>query len=701
MNIQPRTPRKNNNSGEKLSKLNTKLLEDRLHSVTQDADAAETNTDINEIAERFISGLMDTEFSSIWFYDEENHQLLRERSTGVREISMHGKQGVLYTCFMTKKEGIYNYLTSEKDFVASVDNPDEIKIKSKIIIPLISNEKFIGIATAYSSVKKIKMFTEDDLELLKAISPYIIDIIGKMHPQAKIEVDLKNDRRSQPSKRAAFEAVKNAKALQESRENSNSESSDEALAFMSNIVHDIRTPANTLYGFLDLLEEQINDPRLKQYLFNAKESAGLINSLTTSILDRVSSQREREKSEKEKIDSIKLFSSIAEMFSSNMYSKKLTYNVFIDPRMPKEIITEPAKLKRIIMNLINNAYKFTPTSKSIDFSVIYNKQDNRLSVSVKDTGIGIPKEKQKEIFEAFKQAEDTTALNYGGTGLGLAISSAYVTDLGGTLKLESEPDKGSDFFFDIPIDSVNNTVAFNPVNTQDMKIAILMDISNKLSANNIAKYLTRMGVDKKQIVGIASSTDCEDDVTHLISFQSKTDAATIEETIAKNIKCLVVEESLFSITKENFHHSCEIISQYSCGIKELYAFLSVEKAPKVLIADDDKISVSLIKTLLDGEFCKISVAEDGEEALNMLVNAQKDGNPFSIAYFDNQMPKINGLEVLKRFREYEKENMLKPMYAVSISGETPKDEDDRKLYNMYATKPFEKEQIRDALYQLS
>ncbi len=644
---------------------------------------------------------MDSEFASVWFYDEENAQLLRERDPdGVREVSLNKKVGVLYKCFMTKTEGIYNYLTSEKDYEVSIDNPDNIKMKSKIMLPLIDHGKFIGIVTAYTSVKKINIFTEDDLELLKTISPYVINAIYKMHPHAKVEVKVENDRRSQPSKRAAFEAVKNAKVLQESRNNS-SESSDETLAFMSNTIHDIRTPANTLFGFLDLLEDQIADPRLKQYLLNAKESAGFINDLTNSILDRISSQRERADSKKEKIDSITFFSGVAQMFSSNMHTKQLDYNVFIDPLMPKIILTEELKFKRVIMNLINNAYKFTPTNKSISFSVIYNKKDHSLSVSVKDTGIGIAKEKQEEIFKAFKQADDSTVLNYGGTGLGLAISSDYVKDLGGEFRLESETDKGSEFSFDVPLEKIDTTTSFQTIDNSDFKIAVIMDASNKPSVNNIAKYLTRMGIDKKQIVGVASPSDCKSDITHLISFQNKTDASHIDELIAKNIKCLVVEESLFSISKDHFHPKCEVMSQYTCYVNELHRFLRVEEAPKVLIVDDDKISVSLIKTLLEGEFCNISVAEDGEQALTSLMDAQKSGNPFSLAYFDNQMPKISGLDVIKKFREYESENKLNPIYAVSISGETPKDKEDKKLYDMYATKPFEKEDIRSALYQLS
>ncbi|WP_324171272.1 response regulator [Sulfurimonas sp.] len=289
----------------------------------------------------------------------------------------------------------------------------------------------------------------------------------------------------------------------------------------------------------------------------------------------------------------------------------------------------------------------------------------------------------------------------GGTGLGLAISSSYVKDLGGFFRLESEIDKGSDFSFNIPVESVDDTASFKLISNKDIKIAILMDTSNKLSANNIARHLTRIGLDKKQIMAVASPSDYKDDITHLIIFQNKTNASVVTDAVANNIKCLIVEESLFSSTKDDFYHSCEIMSQYTSCVNELYAFINIKEAPKVLIVDDDKINVSLIKTLLDGEFCKTSVTGDGEEALNLLINAQKSENGFSLVYLDNQMPSMSGLEVIKKFRQYENEKQIKPIYAVSISGDILKDEEDTKLFDAFATKPFKKEDIREALYKSS
>lgn len=698
----------------KLQKLDTKLLKEQLELATVAINRADNNIEINTIAENLVISLMGSEFSSIWIYDESNSILLRERDHSyIREVSLEEKKGILYKSFMIKHEKIYNYIASERDFVASIDNPDKIRMKSKIILPLIDNDRLVGIVTAYSSVKNIRNFSEDDLELLKAIAPYIIDTIYKMVPDLNNGStkktkdrredktrDKEKDRRREHSKRAEYETLNKVKEIEELR--SEVESSDETLTFMANSVHDIRTPANTLFGFLDLLEDQIHEPRLKEYLQHAKESAGFINELTTSILDRISSQREREQAKKEEVYSAKFFSDIGAMFVSNMYSKKIKFNVYIDPLMPKEIEINPLKLKRVVMNLIGNAYKFTPNGETIEFSVKYKKRDKKITILVKDTGVGIAEDKQIEIFKAFIQAEDTTALNYGGTGLGLAISAGYVKDLGGELKLESELDKGSSFFFDIAVDSKNyDVVCFTPIKNEVIHVGILMDNTNTFSANNIAKQLTRMGVNKSQITAISSTASAPDTMTHLISFQNKTDDSIISYAVARNIKSLIVEEKLFSISKDDVHDSCEIISQYSYFTNVLHPFIDINEMPRVLIVDDDDISVLLIKTILESEFCEIVVARDGERALNLLTKAQKINKPFALAFLDNKMPIMFGSEVMKAFRTYEKDNYLKPVYAVSISGDMLKNLEDRKHFDEYVGKPFKKEDIKRALYHIS
>jgi signal transduction histidine kinase len=330
----------------------------------------------------------------------------------------------------------------------------------------------------------------------------------------------KNEQKAQADKKTYLEDVdKNLSKVQECY--SNTKPPKEMLDYVSGIVHDIRTPANNLSGFLEILYEQIQDERLKEYIYNAQKSAELINDLTTSILDGVSTNREKECEEPTVIKTISYFKEIAEIFSANMYKKKINYNIFIDPLLPKEISLDSSKMKRVIMNLIGNAVKFTPENGSIEFSVRYKQNDKKLHIFVKDSGIGIAKENQEKIFEAFKQAEESTKDEFGGTGLGLSICASYVKEMGGKLLLESELNKGSTFYFDIPMDIKDYAKKFEPINDEEIFISILMDKKNSFVANHIARYLVKVGVNVDKISAINSLDKLNENTTHLIVFESK------------------------------------------------------------------------------------------------------------------------------------------------------------------------------------
>ena len=664
-----------------MKRLNTKLLQQKFSLLSKNIDLAKNNIEINSLVEEFVSSLLDSEFVSLWYFDEERMVLLRQREgEGSRELSLDVKEGVIYNSFMTKEAKIYNYLASDKDYVASIDNPDAIKIKSKIILPLIEKERLVGIVTAYSSVKKIKKFNSEDMELLKALAPYLIQILYKMY-------------KPQESRHQESEVVKNIEAIESHGDSK--ESADTTLQVMANFIHDIRTPSNSLYGFLELLESQIDDKRVKEYITNAKESAGFINELTTSMLERVSMQREKSSSEIKEVESARFFANIAEMFVSNIYAKKISYNIYIDPLLPKVIEIDELKLKRILMNLIGNAYKFTPNGKSIEFSVRYKRDTKELDVRICDEGIGIPKEKQDEIFEAFKQAEDTTSLNYGGTGLGLSICAEYVKDLGGELKLKSEIERGTTFYFTIPLNSKSEDVCCPKIQNSSVKVAVLMSAKNSFCVTNMARYMVRMGLKKENIIAVGTVKDIPSDITNLIVFEHKIDEAA-EYMMHNSLKILVVEEELFSITKEE-NGAYDVISQYDYYAQKLYQFVNLKKPPRVLIVDDDKTSVTLLEKILESEYCEVDVARNGKVALEMLIDSHKRENPYTIVYIDNNMPLMSGLEVMRRVREFERDNKLKPIYAVSTSGNLLDIQKVGKDFNLYVGKPFKIEDIIKAL----
>lgn len=678
-----------------MERIDADELKDLLNDATRKMKSAEDNIAINTIVENLIVTAMDSEFASLWTFNESKALLLRERSDdSVREISMLDQRGVLAKCFLTLNGGIYNYLASEKEYRPETDNPDEIRMKSKIIIPLLDDDRLVGMLTAYSSVQKIKNFDEDDMEILEAMVPFMINVIYRMHPDMKED----DSERVYIGERLNQESRSVAKKVEEIKETQKTvETPDTTLTFLSNTVHDIRTPANTLYGFLELLEDQIDNPRLLQYIHNAKESAQFINDLTTSILDRVSSQRERSQAKPVQVSPAKFFADIAEIFSANMFNKNIMFNIYIDPLLPKEIVVENVMLKRIIMNLIGNAYKFTPSKKTITFSVQYEASSQRILVSIKDTGIGIAQEKQDEIFKAFSQAEDDTGVNYGGTGLGLSISAQYVNDLGGELKLKSELDVGSTFYFNIPIKVINETETFKPVTNKKIHIGMLMDNKNVFTGKNLKHYLLSMGLDDENLSPIKSISKAPKKMTHLICFQNQLNDEITTFTQDNNIELLVVEESFLSLLQDEDKSNFTIISQYGYYANTLHSFISNNAQIKVLIVDDDRINIQLIRAMLEEEFCQIETAMDGEVALDMLKAGAKEGEPYSLVYLDKHMPKLSGTEVIDQFRTFEKKEKLSPVFAVSISGDSVEESKKDKHFNLYVGKPFNKKEIKKTL----
>jgi len=646
----------------KIDKQELKALVDK---TTRQINALDNPVEINLVIENLIRELMDTEYASLWVFDKHTATLRRARDDdSTNELSMLGQQGVLAKCFFTLSGGIYNYLASEKEYLPAVDNPDNIRIKSKIIVPIIDGDRFLGMVTAYSSVYKIRNFTQDELEILEALVPFLGNVIYTMYPEMKeAEEEVYISQRLLESSHSVVEEVDKLQ-----QEQAQTETSDETLTFLSNTVHDIRTPANSLYGFLELLEEQMTDSRLLQYIHNAKESAQFINELTTSILDRVSSQRERHKAEPVAINPTKLIADITETFSANMYNKEIHYSIYIDPYLPKEITVEDVMLKRVLMNLLNNAYKFTPSKGHVTLAVKYDRNTRQIDISVTDTGIGIAKEKQEEIFKAFTQAEEDTSLNYGGTGLGLSICAEYVHLLGGKLHLESELDKGSRFYFTIPVTAKHTQPMYEPIQNKHAHIAILLRKENTFASKNILRYMLRMGIDKEQISAHKSIRSLSSSATHLICFQHQLNAEVIAEAKKRNLPMVVIEEKFLSLLGMH-EHDFTVLSQYGYYANLLHEFLNEAQPMRILIADDDRINIELLKAILAENFCHIDTAMEGEETLEMLEQAVRENNPYAVVFMDKHMPRLSGAEVMKRFRAFEKRKGSRPLFAVSISGD--------------------------------
>jgi PAS domain S-box-containing protein len=221
-------------------------------------------------------------------------------------------------------------------------------------------------------------------------------------------------------------------------------------AFLQNMSHEIRTPLNSVVGFSNLLNADSNysEERIKEFTSIIHDSSLQLLSIVTDVLTIASIQSGQETVTIKPTNINKLFNHLEEIFKPSAIEKNLELSFSIAPAdSPVLITTDETKLNQILTNLLNNALKFT---KSGSIEVTQTIIDNTICFSVKDTGIGISKEFQRVIFERFRQAEESIHIEYGGTGLGLSISKSFAQMLGGTLRVESEPGRGSIFTLSIP-----------------------------------------------------------------------------------------------------------------------------------------------------------------------------------------------------------------------------------------------------------
>lgn len=220
-------------------------------------------------------------------------------------------------------------------------------------------------------------------------------------------------------------------------------------AFLQNISHEIRTPMNAICGFSEMLSKpDLSAVKLKEYVNIINNSSNQLLSTINNILTISSLETNQEKVNVQKVNVNMIMDELLSQFKTLAANQ----NIQVYSKSPlngdkAEIFSDKEKITQILTHLITNALKFVKVGY-VEFG--YNLKNEELEFYVKDSGIGIKKEKQAEIFERFSQVETSISKNMGGTGLGLAISKAFVELMGGKIWVQSEPDKGATFYFTVP-----------------------------------------------------------------------------------------------------------------------------------------------------------------------------------------------------------------------------------------------------------
>ncbi len=251
--------------------------------------------------------------------------------------------------------------------------------------------------------------------------------------------------------------------------------------FMANMSHEIRTPLNAIMGFTALLERSNLDKQSQEYVKTIQDSGENLLTIINEILDLSKIEAGMMRIESAPFSIRSLLDSVRVMFDSKATEKKLILQTKVDESIPDILTGDATRLTQILVNLIGNAMKFTERG-NITVHISNEGRDAktiRTGITVSDTGIGIPKDKQKAIFNRFQQADDSVTRNFGGTGLGLSIVNELITLQHGTIKVESEPGKGTAFILMIPYIIAENQEEAKGTPTETAEYAMHPHFNNK------------------------------------------------------------------------------------------------------------------------------------------------------------------------------------------------------------------------------